>query len=407
MNYNIQKIRETQNLLLNQTASDFKRFLFDKINWEERIIGIVGPRGVGKTTLMLQYLKEKYAGETEALYFAADNVLFKTGDLVELARDFYLNYGGRLICIDEIHRFPNWNQELKNIYDSFPNLKIIFSGSSSLNLVRGKYDLSRRAVIYSLPGLSFREYLSFMGYMEEKVISPEELFKDYYKISLKLSQNDRILKYFRQYLGQGYYPFFRQAGDKTSYFYKIQNTIDKSIYEDIGGFYNLKTVNLITFKQILQFLVTISPGEVNINKLAKSLGRNFATIAEYLDILQESNLVRYLLSDKSGHAMIRRARKIYPDNPDLVLALSKDLGKEVSRGMLRELFVLNQLQNSGNKPSFTSKGDFALGQKVIEVGGKNKDKHQISEFKDSYLVLDNILTAEKGKIPIYLFGFLY
>ena len=407
MNYDIQKIRETQNLLLNQTSLDFKRFLFDRIDWAERMIGIVGPRGVGKTTLLLQYLKENYAGETEALYFAADNVLFKTGDLVELARDFYFNYGGRLICIDEIHRFPNWNQELKNIYDSFPDLKIIFSGSSSLNLVRGKYDLSRRVVIHYLPGLSFREYLSFRGYMDEKAISADELFKNYYKISVRLSQNNRLLKYFRQYLGRGYYPFFGQTGDEASYFYKIQNMIDKSIYEDIGGSYNLKTVNLITFKQILQFLVTINPGEVNINKLAKSLGRNFATIAEYVEILKESGLVRYLMSDRSGHAMVRRAEKIYPDNPDLVLAWNKDLGKKVSEGMLRELFVLNQLQNSGNKPSFTSTGDFALGRKVIEVGGKNKDKHQISGHPDSYLVLDNILTAEKGKIPIYLFGFLY
>lgn len=407
MDYDIQKIRETQNLLLNQTESEFKRFLFDKISWEERMIGIVGPRGVGKTTLILQYLKEKCAGETEALYLVADNVLFRAGDLMELARDFYLNYGGRLICIDEIHRFPNWNQELKNIYDSFSDLKVIFSGSSSLSLVRGKHDLSRRAVVYSLPGLSFREYLSFMGYMEEKSLSPEELFGNYYQISLRLSQNNQLLKYFREYLGGGYYPFFKESPLKASYFYKIQNTIDKSIYEDIAGFYNLKTANLITFKQILKFLVTISPGEVNINKLARSLDRNFATIAEYLEILKEGNLIRFLISNQSGHALIRRAEKIYPDNPDLVLALSKDLGKKVSEGMLRELFILNQLQNSGNKPFFSPKGDFQLGKKIIEVGGKNKDKHQIAGLADSYLVLDNILTAEKGKIPIYLFGFLY
>lgn len=407
MDYDIQKIRETQTLLLNQTESDFKRFLFDKISWEERMIGIVGPRGVGKTTLILQYLKEKRAEEIEALYLVADNVLFRTGDLVELARDFYLNYGGRLLCIDEIHRFPNWNQELKNIYDLFPDMKVIFSGSSSLSLVKGKYDLSRRAVVYSLPGLSFREYLSFMGHMDEESISAEELFRDYRKISDRLSKNNQLLKYFREYLGKGYYPFFKESSDKTAYFYKIQNTIDKSIYEDIAGFYNLKTPNLITFKQILQFLVTINPGEVNINKLAGSLDRNFATIAEYLEILKESNLIRYLISNKSGHAMIRRAEKIYPDNPDLVLALSKYLGKEVSEGMLRELFVLNQLQNSGVKPFFASKGDFQLDGKVIEVGGKNKDKHQISGVADSYLALDNILTAEKGKIPLYLFGFLY
>src|SRR6056297_359356 len=401
MNYNFQKIRETQNLLLNRTKLEFRRFLYDKINWNQRLLGVVGPRGVGKTTLMLQYLKENYAEKTDALYFAADNVLFKAGDLVELARDFHLNQAGKLICIDEIHRFPNWNEELKNVYDSFPDLKIIFSGSSSINLIKGKYDLSRRAVLYELPGLSFREYLAFSGYMQEESISLDQLLGDYYKLSVRISRENKILKYFRDYLGGGYYPFFNEDEDINLYYLKIQNIVDKVVYEDIAGFYRLKTDNLITFKQIMQFLTTISPGEVNINKLAKSTKKNFATISQYLEMLNESRLVRFLANDKSGHALIRRAEKIYPDNPDLVLALNENLGKEASEGMLRELFALNQLQSAGLKPAYTGKGDFKLGDKIIEVGGKAKDKTQISGLKNAYLAKDDILTAEDNTIPLY------
>ncbi len=407
MNNNIQYIRETQYILLKDIDLSFKRFLYDEIDFNQRLIGIIGPRGVGKTTLILQYLKEKYYKDENALYFLADNVLFKKGDLLSLAREFYLKHGGRLICIDEIHRYENWNQELKNIYDTLPDLKIIFSGSSSLNLVKGKYDLSRRGVTYNLGGFSFREYLLFEKKIDIKKFSIDKLIKDYRKISIDLMEVKSILKDFNEYLTTGYYPFFKETGSRQLYFQQINNIIDKIIYEDIASSYSLKTQNLVIFKQILCFLATISPGEINVNKLASSLEKNHATISEYLNILEEASLIRFLPIGKAGHSLIRRAKKVFLDNTNLAQAINNNLGGTIDKGTTRELFVLNQLQNAGYIPIYASGGDLSVNGYTFEIGGKNKDKRQIKGIKKSYLVLDDIIVADKNKIPLYLFGFFY
>lgn len=407
MEINIQYLRETQAILLNNKDTKFKRFLYEKINFQDRLIGIVGPRGVGKTTLLLQYLKLNHDKDEAALYVLADNIFFRQGDLFEFAREFHLKHGGKLLCIDEIHRYENWNQELKNIYDSLPDLKIIFSGSSSLNLIRGKYDLSRRALLYSLPGLSFREYLAFEKDIEIKALKLNDLFAHSYEISKKIAQNKYILKYFNDYLKQGYYPFYKENPELHSYNSRILNTIDKAVYEDIGSFYNLKTQNLIIFKKILHFLCTIPPGEININKLANSLKHNNATISEYLEILKETSLIRFLPNNKTGHAMIRNAVKVFLDNSNIFHALNIAIGHVLKTGTVRELFLLNQLQNAGYIATFTKNGDFEIDQKVIEIGGRSKNFTQIRSTRNGYLALDDILIGERRKIPLYLFGFLY
>ncbi len=407
MNNNIQYIKETQYILLKDINLSFKRFLYNKIDFNQRLIGIIGPRGVGKTTLILQYLKEKYNKNENALYFLADNILFKKGDFLNLAREFYLKHGGRLICVDEIHRYENWNQELKNIYDTLPDLKIIFSGSSSLNLVKGKYDLSRRGVMYNLGGFSFREYLSFEKNTDIRKFSLNKLIKNYQKISVDLMEIKNVLKNFNEYLSTGYYPFFKETGNKQLYFQQINNIIDKIIYEDIASSYSLKTKNLIIFKQILHFLATISPGKISINKLASSLERNHATISEYLNILEEASLIRFLPNNKAGHSLIRHAKKVFLDNTNLAQAINNNLGKTADTGTMRELFALNQLQNVGYVPTHTPYGDLSVDGYVFEIGWKNKNDKQIKNVKNSYLVLDDIIVADKRKIPLYLFGFLY
>ena len=407
MNNNIQYIKETQYILLKNIDLSFKRSLYGEIDFNQRLIGIIGPRGVGKTTLILQFLKEKYNKDETALYFLVDNVLFKKGDFLNLAREFYLKHGGRLICVDEIHRYENWNQELKNIYDTLPDLKIIFSGSSSLNLVKGKYDLSRRGVIYNLGGFSFREYLSFEKNIDIGKFSLSKLIKNYQKISVDLMEIRNILKNFNEYLSTGYYPFFKETGNKQLYFQQINNIIDKIIYEDIASSYSLKTQNLIVFKQILHFLATISPGEISINKLANSLEKNHATISEYLNILNEASLIRFLPTNKAGHSLIRHAKKVFLDNTNLTQAINNNLGKTIDIGTVRELFALNQLQNAGYIPTYTPHGDLFVNGYTFKIGGKNKNDKQIKSIKNSYLVLDNIIVADKRKIPLYLFGFLY
>lgn len=407
MTINIQKIKEIQFLLIKNTALEYKRFLYDKIDYSQKLSGIIGPRGVGKTTLILQYLKENHAEDEKALYFTADSVLLKEGDLFGIADEFYHKHGGRLLCIDEIHRYPNWNQELKNIYDTLPKMRVIFSGSSSLNLIKGRFDLSRRGVLYKLPGLSFREYLVFFGLANFKTYSLESIVKNSAKISREIAGLENILMHFNAYLASGYYPFAKETQNKILYYQQINNVIDKAIYEDIAGFYKLKTENLIVFKKILHFLTAVTPGKFSINRLANSLGKNHATISEYLEILHETGLIRFFGNKKSGHALIRHAKKVFLDNTNLALALGETLGQKPLIGTQRELFALNQLENSGLVSTYPDKGDLSAGEYVFEIGGKNKNFSQIGNDSKAFLLSDDILIADRRKIPLYLFGFLY
>ena len=400
----INHLQDVQELLLKATKFDFKRFLFQEIDFSQRLIGIIGPRGTGKTTLILQHLKELEG--INFLYLSADNTLLKRNELYELARDFYYQEKGRLLCLDEIHRCKNWNQELKNIYDSFPDLKVIFSGSSSLDLIKGKYDLSRRGVLHYLPGLSFREFLALEEKKSFPKISLENLFKNYKSLSREIF-DESILYNFKKYLKRGYYPFYREDENFLFFFQKINNILDKTIYEDIASFYKLKTENLHTFKEILQFLALSPPGEVNVHKLAKSTRKNHETISHYLEILNDSCLVRFLSNNKLGHAFVRNAKKVFLDNTNILEALVFSLGKDSNVGTRRELFALNQLQNSAHKAMFSLKGDLQLGDKILEIGGKNKNFDQIKSVPNSYLVIDDILVASEKRIPLYLFGFLY
>lgn len=398
------KIKETQALLLNQTTLTFKRFLYPKINFESRLIGIIGPRGVGKTTLILQYLKERGEVHDDFLYFTADSVLLEKGSLVELAREAYLKNGIRLLCIDEIHRFPNWNQELKNIYDSFPKLKIIFSGSSSLNLIKGKYDLSRRAISYELPGLSFREFLIYEKGIEHKTISFKELITKHKEISKEIAKTEDVLLFFSNYLKHHYYPFYKEELELPLYYQQINAIIDKTIYEDIASCYKLKTENLLVFKQILAFLASIPPGEINTHKISKHLKKNHETITTFLNILHETKLIRFLGTEKIGHALLKHTKKVFVDNPNILHALCYSHGLEINHGYLRELFVLNQTQNAGLKPIYNEKADVEIAKTVFEIGGKQKKVRKSSNIT---VLSDDLLVSDGDKIPLYLFGFLY
>lgn len=407
MPFSIQQLRETQKFLLEKVDVSFQRFLANTIDFNQRLIGIVGPRGVGKTTLMLQHIKRAHGESGKALYVLADLVLFRErGDLFNLAREWYLKHEGALLAIDEIHRYENWNQELKNIYDAFPDLNIMFSGSSSLNLIRGKYDLSRRGVLYSLPGLSFREYLELEKKIKLDAVDFQTLMNTYETIAERVGQRN-TLKDFHDYLERGYYPFFRESEHPAVYNQQLNTILDKIIYEDIASFYKLKTQNLAVFKHLLSFLATSKPGELNVNKLAHSLGKNHATIGEYLEILQETGVVRFLSTQKTGHALIRNAKKVFLDNTNLYASLRHSLAVPTEIGTVRELFLLNQLQNAGLAPTYSSQGDFELNGMMFEVGGRNKSRKPLAPKKHSYLVLDNILSAQKGVIPLYVFGFLY
>ena len=402
-------IKNSQNLLKSLKTTK-KRYLYEKIDFSQKMIGIIGQRGVGKTTIMLQFLKEKNSPET-VIYLTADDIYFSQNTLKETVEMLYRDYGFRIFCIDEIHKYKNWNQELKNVYDLLSGIKIVFSGSSSLDVLAGAYDLSRRAVLHQLNGLSFREFVEFKNGIILKSFSPEDLLAKYKKYSVQISSQIEVLKLFKEYISFGYYPYFLE-GSSDTYELKMKNVLDKTIYEDIANLNNIKTENLPYFKKTLAFLASIPPGEINVNKLASNLGLAFETAEAYMDILYRISLVRYLLKNKTGYKLIRKSAKVFLDNTNVAVYLKKELGLDENPGVLRELFILNQLQNCKQKIyASEGRGDFLLKLKdkkiILEIGGRSKDFKKISKISNAYLVLDDMEIAENNKIPLWLFGFLY
>lgn len=391
--------------LMNGMDIKTHRYLYSKLLPDERIVGVAGQRGVGKTTMMLQYLLENGYNTQNSLYFSADHIYFSEYRLYDYIEKKFLEEGIELFFIDEIHRYTGWSQELKNIYDSFPKIRIVFSGSSMLDLIKGEYDMSRRALLLHLEGVSFREYLSMKNIFKTDPFTMEELLNDSVGISEKLSTIPMISGHFKDYLKYGYYPF--SINNIESFSAKLLSIIDKTIQIDIAGFYNLKTQNLSLFKQILLFLATNPPGEFNIHNLAQSLKIDDKTVVNYLEILIETGLVTPLFYNSGGHKMLRKPVKYYLNNSSLYFTLAMESGHEIEIGALRESFFLSMVKNAGLTPHYFSKGDFEVKGFTFEVGGKNKKRKQIKDVERSFVVKDDVLLAQKGEIPLYLFGFLY
>jgi len=412
----MQSLIERYNTLKKEYKNIYQRNIFSELESSHRIVGIVGSRGVGKTTYLLNYLNLKYKNSSRALYVSADDVYFSNNTLIELARQFVNEYDGEILCIDEIHRYPNWAQELKNIYDKYSSLKIIFSGSSAVDLIKQKYDLSRRAVLKILPGFSFREYLEFTTGKKLPILTLKQLVNKRISPAEEITDTKKLLGLFKDYQRVGYYPIFKNFSNKEDFYEALNGVIDKVINIDISSYYSLKTETLPVFKKILYFVFTSKPGSINVNKLSGSLGKSFPDTSRYIEMTRESGLVRYLLNDKSGHALIRNAEKVYLDNTNLAHALSYRIGKPVESGSSREIFVINQLESAGYKVCYSSQGDISVGalkkifgknEYVFEIGGASKDFSQIKGAKNDYIVADDILFGDARKIPLYLFGFLY
>lgn len=392
---------EIQKGLLEQSFLK-TRGIFHEIDFTERLIGLVGPRGVGKSTMLLEYLRKNDLGTS--LYISADNIYFLEHTLFDFALRFKREYNWKLLIIDEIHKYRNWNQELKNIYDSFPDLQVVFSGSSSLDLHIGNYDLSRRARLYRIHGFSFREYLNYRYELSVSRYSFDEIIENHLQIAQNLG-NFPVIRYFREYLREGYYPYY--VNEKQKDFSKILETVNKTIYDDIANFYNLKTENLPIFKKILNYLSVIEPGEINSNKISKTLEIDNKTVHHYLELLEKWWLLRFLLKDIHGYNVMKNTSKIYLENTNLLYAINTNLLKDTNTGMVRETFFLNTLSNMNIAISFSKIGDFMIGEKVFEVGWENKTFAQLQGQKNnSFLVLDNIVVWEKNTIPLYLFGCL-
>lgn len=396
----------TYKRLLQSTKYRRHRYIYDEFNTNNRLTGLVGPRGTGKTTLLLQYIKEKIERKDECIYASIDNIYFSRNLLINFVNELYEDYGIRYFFFDEIHKYPNWNQELKNIYDSYPDIKLVFSGSSSVDLIKGAYDLSRRGVLYRIGGMSFREYLLFKDIADINTISLNELVNNRSDFEAKVSGVKKIKGYFKDYLGKGYYPFFLE--DEKTYHQKILRIIEKTVFEDIPNFYKLKTENLAYFKKIISYLATIPPGELNRHNISKNIGMDNKTVQNYLNILNETGLIELLSENKSGSNLLRHTEKMYLDNPDLYNAIIEEIGFESKTGTIREIFFIKMIKNSGNKIFYSKTGDFEIDGNIFEFGGKNKAWKQLKGInKKAYLVKDDILYGNKNEIPLYLFGFLY
>lgn len=392
-------ISETFQRLLENLPSFQVRYLYPKFHLRNRLTGLIGPRGVGKTTMLLQYIKNEL--KNDSFYFSADLVYFQQNNLLEFVSDLHQKEGYKFIFIDEIHKYQGWDQELKNIYDSFPSLTVVFSGSSMLDLIGGSYDLSRRAKLYYLQGLSFREYLNFSQNLQLKPCSFEELLQ-----GVENPNIPKILTHFETYLNQGYYPFVFE--DPHSYHEKVSRIIEKTISEDIANYYNLKTSNLPYFKRILTYFASISPGEINIHNLSQNLGIDHKTVQHYLTILISAGLIREILPYEGGGAGLRKSYKFFLNNTTLMHTMQQYLGQPILKGTERELFFIQSLQN-GEIPLFSSeKGDYRVHDMLFEIGGKSKSRRQLKGATlPSYLVKDDILQTFKGEIPLFQLGFLY
>ncbi|MEY2828433.1 MAG: hypothetical protein RIQ33_291 [Bacteroidota bacterium] len=388
-------------LLLQQLNQKFDRIVENEISWDDRLIGIKGSRGVGKTTLLLQHIKRNYGFDTSALYVDLDDFTFNGITLQQLAKDFHKK-GGKVLLLDEVHKYEHWSKALKNIYDSLPELKVVFTGSSVMHILHGSADLSRRAVMYRLHGLSFREYLQIETGKKLDVVSLSDIISNHPEICRDIVKKLKPLKYFDDYLKHGYFPYYLQ--NKKTYSMKVAATISLMMEVDIPLLTKLDFKYVHKLKKLLYILATSVPYQPNINKLAMLMETSRTTVLNYLHHLKDAELVHLLLADEAGHGILSKPEKIYLHNTNLMYAIAP---QNVNKGNLRETFFYNQLALN-NKVESTEKGDFKINGKLIfEVGGEDKTSKQIKGIKNSFIAADMIEYGINNKIPLWLFGFMY
>ncbi|MCX6990516.1 MAG: AAA family ATPase [Chlamydiae bacterium] len=404
----MEKLFEMQRIIIEQFEERpfYWRSQFDSLPQTEVITGILGARGVGKTTFLLNHVINSGAKKRKALYVSADNIFFLEHRLLDVVDYLYKQTDVRLLCIDEIHKYPNWRMELKNIADTYSSFQIFFSGSSMIDLSQGKYDLSRRVLLHRLSGFSFREYLEYYQGVKIPILSFEKILSSHLEIAQDFPVT-QVLKHFNDYLRIGYYPFFQGFTRDLDKFQSLENAVQMTIYEDIGTFHSLKTSSLSTIELLYKYIINSSPGEINASKLAKNLGKDFDTISDYLRYLEQAGLIRFIYSNSGGNSYLRNPIKMYPDNTNLIYAASLSLLQDQERGKVRETFVVNQMQNQKNPIFFSQKGDFKINDVIFEVGGKSKSTAQIRGEEKAFILADDILVGSKSTIPLYLFGMLY
>jgi len=405
-----QLIQNQLELISKFEFPSFKRYLFSQINWDSRLIAILGARGVGKTTMLLQYYKEHFDNPEKCLYILGDDGDVLNIGLRKIARQFSLK-GGKVLIVDEVHKYPKWSQQVKNIYDTRPDLRIILSGSSNINISREKYDLSRRLVAYRLAGLSLREFINLETGLGFKPAPLKKIFKDHLKISqeisakLKKEKQKKILQHFESYLHYGYYPYYREG--VSEFEGRLENAIDKVLHEDIPAAHDLSHTSIVSLKKLIALVGSSHPFTVDISSIARNLSITRKSVYSYIDYLLKAELLMQGKTAGSGSRLVRKPAKLFLNNPNLYFVVGKLLSFESKIGALRETFVFNQLFQK-HRLNIPKKGDVLVdGLYHLEIGGRSKKTDQLKGLRKAYVVKDNIEFGYEKKIPLYLLGFLY
>ena len=395
----IEKFRKKISL----TPLIFTRSLMDDINWGARMIGIKGARGVGKTTLMLQYIKKHFEHDPAVLYVSLDDIWFSDNRLQNMA-DTFVKMGGNLLFLDEVHKYPDWSRELKNIYDDFPGLKVVFTGSSLLEIMNARNDLSRRAIIYNMQGLSFREYLNFELGIKLQIHSLEDIILNHVRISGEVTSEIKPLKHFSQYLKEGYYPFYKEIPEL--YYSRLGEIMNMIIDTELPLLRGVDVSYSSKLKQMLLIISESAPFIPNITKLSERTGLNRNTFISYLNFLMESGLLRNMYREAHGITRLQKPEKIFLENTNIAYALNNRLPE---KGNIRETFFANQLSYNYHL-TIPENGDFMTNDgRVFEIGGENKNNKQLnkSTVKNGFIASDDIEFGNGNKIPLWMFGFLY
>ena len=398
--------RKSDRLLAN-TRTDIIRDKMDDIHWNAQLISILGAKGVGKSTLLRQYLKQHFdLGDHRALYCSADTVDFSMRTLVGLAEEFVMR-GGELLVIDEIHKYhsgtADWSREIKEIYDLFPNLKMIVSGSSLLQLREGDADLSRRAIKYTMPGLSFREALRFYHGLSFPRWSLDDILAHPYDLWQTVTSKCKPVALFKEYLEKGYYPFLLEG--EGEYFTKIEQVVNYIIETELPRICKVDVANVRKLQALIALICSEVPFELNANKIATALEIGRDTVVEYLKYLGDAKVLSLLYSDKKKIGKLTKPDKVYLENPNILYALAPT---KVDIGTLRETFAIGCLSESYNVEYGKVQGDFKVdGKYAFEIGGHSKDFSQIAGVKDSYIFADDWDMPDGAKLPLWMLGFLY
>lgn len=396
----MEKLIENHYQIINDTPDNFVRSFIHTVHWEERLIGIKGAKGVGKTTLILQYIKSRLQNE-KVIYLPLDNTYFYGNKLADTVESF-IKTGFNHFFLDEVHKYPLWSAEIKSLHDTYRKIKIVFTGSSVLHLLEGAADLSRRAMIYDLPGLSFREYLEFTTGEPFPSFSLEEILQNHIQIAQEITKKVHPYEFFSSYLQQGYYPFFLET--PKTFKFRLEAAINQTLESDLPLTKKITTDIVIKLKKILGVIAQSAPFKPNIQKISERIGINRNSLVVYIRYLEEAGLIKQLYSEVSGIGSLQKPQKIYLENSNLIYSLSSS---STQIGTVRETFAVNQLSKNNNI-TYPKTGDFLVNEKYLfEVGGKSKTKKQIAGIEDSYILADNIEIGFEKKIPAWLMGFLY